>query len=402
MNDTDRSGGHLLPLAFSGVATADSAAPPARIRPRRRGLWITVAAVPILAGLIGGGHLWANLQYDEAAAAFSASASETVSLHRDLERFLRESDGVLDAAELISEADSGLLTTAAVREAFEAAVDDTGARFSDAADAASVPLPRTPEKPVWTWELLAGAGALEEATVATREHTGALDAAGESMELSLQVLDEATENLFDAAADAAEEVEEAHLSALNTDIIDLRLARDHVLAQPSRPDAETADAFAGLDDAASAVVASHEKILTSKAGPLLNRRLQVEEFARSIAGGVLLDFEWDRIVNGRGLGGSAGGLATWNAGHGGFSTITLSNSVAEHWPSAVMRALVAHEVGHAISAKCYEMFDWEDRDANEEWATAWAISQGHTADGNGVSLYGYPRQEIIEKAKTCR
>ncbi|QTV80982.1 hypothetical protein [Microbacterium sp. NIBRBAC000506063] len=141
MNDTDRSGGHLLPLSFSGVATTDAAAPPARIRPRRRGLWITVAAVPILAGLIGGGHLWANLQYDEAAAAFSASASETISLHRDLERFLRESDGVLDAAALISEADSGLLTTAAVREAFESALDDTGARFSDAADAASVPLP---------------------------------------------------------------------------------------------------------------------------------------------------------------------------------------------------------------------------------------------------------------------
>ena len=103
-------------------------------------------------------------------------------------------------------------------------------------------------------------------------------------------------------------------------------------------------------------------------------------------------------------GGSSGigGLATWNSGRGGFSTITLSDSVAEWWPNADSRALVAHEVGHAISAKCHDKFDWENQAANEEWATAWAISMGHTALGNGVEAYGYPSQAMIDIAATCR
>lgn len=156
-----------------------------------------------------------------------------------------------------------------------------------------------------------------------------------------------------------------------------------------------------LIDAATRATHDAALILAADTG-LLTTPATREALARSIAGGVLLEFEWQPMVNGCGDGGSAGGLATWNSGHGGYSTITLSNSVAERWPDAVMKALVTHEVGHAISAKCYHLFDWEDPDANEQWATAWALSLGHTADGNGAALYGYPPQELIDTAATCR
>ena len=96
------------------------------------------------------------------------------------------------------------------------------------------------------------------------------------------------------------------------------------------------------------------------------------------------------------------GTATWNTIRGGFSTITLSNSVAENWPSADARALVAHEVGHSITSKCSDLFDSADQAANEEWATAWAIGMGHTAEGNGVQAYGYPSQDMIDRAMACR
>jgi hypothetical protein len=55
-----------------------------------------------------------------------------------------------------------------------------------------------------------------------------------------------------------------------------------------------------------------------------------------------------------------------------------------------------------MAAKCGTLFDSGNRASNEAWATAWAISMGHTAEGNGVQSYGYPPQELIDIAATCR
>ncbi len=404
MTDTDHLDGHRLPSLFGAVDTASDASRILARAPRRRhpGVWLGLAAALVVVGLVAGGQLWANLHYDEAATMFAQASAEAGSAHRDLTESLRSHRGTLDAAVRLRGADAGLLTSAEARDELGAAIDAAEAEIAAASEAASEPLPRTPEKPFWPWELLAGAGDLDHESDAAQSLTVALRDAEDGLEFSIETIEDAAEYLIGTAAEAVAGFEERHISARNAQVIELRLARDDILALPSLPDAAAADAFEQLNAAASAVAASHDEVLASKAGSLLQRRLEVEEFARSIAGGVLLEFEWDRIVNGRGLNGSAGGLASWNSGHGGHATITLSNSVAQHWPSPIMRALVAHEVGHAISAKCYDMFDWEDRDANEEWATAWAISMGHTSEGNGVSIYGYPRQEIIDKARTCR
>ena len=117
---------------------------------------------------------------------------------------------------------------------------------------------------------------------------------------------------------------------------------------------------------------------------------------------MIIDYDWAPIVNGYGSGGTVGGLAAWLPESGGYATITLSDSVAAFWPSALSQALVAHEVGHAVSVRCGDRFDASTRAANEAWATAWAISRGFTGDGNGVSIYGSPPQELIDAAATCR
>lgn len=159
-------------------------------------------------------------------------------------------------------------------------------------------------------------------------------------------------------------------------------------------------------DAAHALEASHAEEIGEKAGPLLDERLTVEAFARSLAGGVLLDFDWATTVNGYGTGGSYGGTSYWQSSDGGYATITLSDSVATMWPGAGVQSLVAHEVGHAILARtdCNTLFfDSEFADGGEEpWATAWAIGLGYTADGNGESIYGRPTDGLIQLSAQCR
>jgi hypothetical protein len=179
-------------------------------------------------------------------------------------------------------------------------------------------------------------------------------------------------------------------------LADLDLA-DDVLA---------ADHLLDYLEAAHALEASHAEEIAEKAGPLLDRRLAVQEFARSFSGGVLLDFDWAPTVNGYGTGGSYGGTSFWFSADGGYATITLTDSVATRWPDAGVQALVIHEVGHALLARsdCNILFfDSEFAEGGEEpWATAWAIGQGYAADGNGESVYDRPPADLIALSTKCR
>lgn len=50
-------------------------------------------------------------------------------------------------------------------------------------------------------------------------------------------------------------------------------------------------------------------------------------------------------------------VLTWNTSDGVYSTITLSGSVAFLWGvNPAVASLVAHEVGHSITSKCYELY----------------------------------------------
>lgn len=236
-----------------------------------------------------------------------------------------------------------------------------------------------------------------------RALTTDLRAAAREVDGDGDLVSAALDGLVSVTQAAASAVEAANFDAENAPHIAFRTA---VADLEGVADDAIAEHLASYLDAAHAVEASHADEIAEKAGPLLDRRLAVQEFARSLAGGVLLDFDWAVTVNGYGTGGSYGGTSYWFSADGGYATITLSDSVATMWPGAGVQSLVAHEVGHAILARtdCNTLFfDSEFAAGGEEpWATAWAIGLGYTADGNGESVYGRPADGLIKLSTQCR
>ncbi len=214
---------------------------------------------------------------------------------------------------------------------------------------------------------------------------------------------EALAELISATQATAPAVEAANFDAENAPHIAFR---DATTDLDAAVEGSIAEYLVSYLDAAHALEASHAEEIAEKAGPLLDRRLAVQAFARSFAGGVLLDFDWAVTVNGYGTGGSYGGTSYWFSADGGYATVTLSDSVAAMWPGSGVQSLVVHEVGHAILARpdCNTLFfDSEFAAGGEEpWATAWAIGLGYTADGSGESIYGRPPDALIEMSGECR
>lgn len=162
--------------------------------------------------------------------------------------------------------------------------------------------------------------------------------------------------------------------------------------------------LAAFTGAAKTVVVSQGEQEQLLATPVHPDRPVVEAFARSLAGGVPIDVAWAPEVNGYGLDGTSGGYATWDTATYGYSTITLSDNVAERWPEEGVQALVAHETGHAITSKCYDIYAAPPFSSDDEvFATSWAISMGFD-DGNGSGewAYGRPSDEQIAAAAACR
>jgi hypothetical protein len=211
----------------------------------------------------------------------------------------------------------------------------------------------------------------------------------------------ALDDLVIATQASALELEAANVEAENRPRLDFRSAVRNLEGVPRE---DTGEYLFSYLEAAQVLQASHVEEIAEKAGPLFDRRMSVQAFARSIAGGVLLDFDWAPTVNGYGTGGSYGGTSYWQAEAGGYATITLSDSVATMWPGAGVQSLVAHEVGHAILSKCTDLFYPSEFYADEEesWATAWAIGMGFTADGSGESIYGRPPDGLIQLTLQCR
>lgn len=161
------------------------------------------------------------------------------------------------------------------------------------------------------------------------------------------------------------------------------------------------DAIMSLLSATDGYEASHLSEEAEKAGPLYNRRVEIEAYARSLAGDVRLDFDWAVIVAEVGLNGTAGGTATVDENFPQYSSISLSHSVAQYWPRTM--GLVAHEVGHAVTARCWDLYEPNFGDDLELWAVAWAIGHGHTDPNvNGAWVYGHPTAEQVQIAQQCR
>ncbi|REJ04570.1 hypothetical protein DY023_14105 [Microbacterium bovistercoris] len=383
----------------------DAAEPPTVREPDspRRHTWLWVTGAIVFAGLvITGVQLWANLSYDDAEEAFlhsrTAAQPATATLVATMEHADKATtaakavDGVT-APELLSDEDRAALAAGAAELAEENA--DAGRIGLD--------LPAAPrEKPVMPWDLFLRASDLQERTSALEDRTETQDATARSLSRSIRGVDELGGRILDSAHAAVPAIEKASVDARFAPIIELRKAADEVGSARPDMDSSTSAGLLRLDKAVAAVRASAESELAAKAGPLFEARRKAEAYARSISGGVLLEFVWTDRLLGQGSGESGAGTATWDGNDGGTSHITLTNSIARYWPAEWTRALVTHEIGHAISAKCYDKFDWEDQDANEQWATAWAMSWGFSAYDSGANIYGTPSKTMQDAAKTCR
>jgi hypothetical protein len=318
---------------------------------------------------------------------------------------------VVDRQNAIAEHGDAASTLTSTLELSEAAVAEADQVLAVAAD----PLLDPEAVAALTTERDAAAQDLADAAEALRADPGSLDtdavrALTDDIRSVTQRVhgDDATVfsslgTLVTDTAAAATEVDSANFDAENQPRIEFRRAVAE-LAQEVGDD--TAEPLLAYLEAAHALESSHAEEIAEKSGPLLDRRLTVEKFARSISGGVLLDFDWARTVNGYGTGGSYGGTSYWSASDGGYATITLSDSVATMWPGAGVQSLVVHEVGHAVLARddCNTLFFDSEfaADGEEPWATAWAIGRGYTAEGNGESIYGAPPGALVEMSAECR
>ncbi|HEY9323609.1 MAG TPA: hypothetical protein VIP50_01645, partial [Agromyces sp.] len=292
------------------------------------------------------------------------------------------------------------LVDAAAKSALSTAAGELDALIAGAPETEFAEPTRPLSRPVWFADLDAASELLAGETERLTDSAADADAYAADLAVADDAVSVSGDAYIDAIAPVAAAVEAANGSARNIERIEYRNSVEQLASSTWGYDAAARiDAYVV---AAAALQSTHAAEEAEKAGPLYDRRVAVEAYARSIAGGVLLEFDWAPIVIGYGDNGSAGGTATWDTWEGGLSTITLSNSIAEQWNDPVMAALVTHEVGHAITSKCYDLVG-EYADDNEPWAVAWAIGLGHTdPNGNGEWLYGRPSDELIERSKGCR
>lgn len=383
-------------------AEAISDPPRRRMSRRARGLIAGAIVAVVMVGAVVAGQMLASRSFDTAAERWADGAAALERAQDQAGTLNTTIRGEVEAAgEIATTAPADGVDTAALA-AMVTAQAAAASALSASEDAAAATGPEvTTSKPFWMWDALGAAAALDRATSDVRDVVDAIHSTRQAaVDARSDMVDRAV-GVFASVKSAAARIETANVSAKTGTVVALRETAATVVRLTDIATTSPAD-IAAYAEAVRSIEKSSKAELAEKAGPLYKKRLAVEAFARSLAGGVLIDFDWKQIVLGYGWPGSMAGETSWNSADGGTSTMLLSNSVAREWPDADSKALVAHEVGHSISAKCSSMFDWKSRKANEQWATAWAIGKGFTSDANGVQAYGHPPKALIAKSKGCR
>lgn len=400
MSPAPSAGSHHLAPTFGGTVPPQ----PARaVRPRRKRTGVALSALALVAiGVACVGTQWgANAMYDEARASFQDAVAQTASDQERLEQDVTALSATVGTGAAVVAADSGTLMAAVARDALSTALADASETISAASALADEELPAAGEKPAWAWELFGESAELDDERRALAARRSEFDSARTEADRADDAVTDAGTAAMVSAAEAASSFEAAHVSARNLDILALREAAAELVGIDAL-DSRASGAYEQLEAAVAAMLSSEQAEIAEKQGALYDARVEAEAFARGLAPGVLLDFDWSAYVNGYGDADSMGGLATWWYGDPGYATIELSDSVAALWPGARSQALIAHEVGHAISVKCEGMYDDSNSQSIEAWATAWAISQGFTDIANGTSAYGPPPQGLVDVAAGCR
>ncbi|MGF3055072.1 hypothetical protein [Microbacterium sp. YY-01] len=393
------------PAPVSGHFT-DPGVSPLPARKNRKKIWLLCGVIIVAAGVTVGGFTLATVSaqndYAEAHAQFGKQTKTTQSAWRELARDRATAEEYLERA-----AELGTIGLAQLRDddafdQFDSDVAALQASFDETSDLTETRKRAPQTSPGWLWEYREATGELESSITSLKSAVSTYETYSLAIHEQTSALDESGIDVQTQAHAAIPAIEKAIVDARIDDFVAMRQALDNASFALDEFTDDSVAAVLKLDTATAAFIASEKAEDAEKQGPLYETKLQVEAYARSLAPDVRIEFDWARIVNNFGDNGSAGGTATWQSAYGGYSLISLSNSVAEYWPEERMKALVAHEVGHAIASLCYDQFDWESREENEAWATAWAMSWGFNADDSGAWLYGVPSKDLQQKAKTCR
>ena len=348
----------------------------------------------------------ATLGVDLAIAQGTFEHAQSVRLGQSLR--LESSTALLDAAVTDAQADVALVDAALqaapvgyVSAEAAAALADSRTALADTieqAEAADEALPAPPvAEPASAALHLASEQLLEQAADA-EEALGAQAAAIDALGAARAATGDAGAGLLASAYAVASGILPANPSVANQPHLELLRVLDGLGAQQDL-DGNAVELLTNYVTAANAVGASHAAEEAEKSGPLYGLRAEVEAYARSIAGGVFLDFNWQPMV----IGYNMAGTATIESSPPYFySTITLTNSIAENWGETTPVSLVTHEVGHAITSKCMDLFNSAFGGDYERWATAWAMSWGYPAGPSGANQYGVPSADQVAIAGTCR
>lgn len=379
--------------------------PPPPKKRRKATAWVTLSVTALLvAGGVAGFVMWQNAtkaQYDAAVADLDEARDNVVAASTAATDVIEYGGEQQLAADTIQTQSVDGLFDAARYDDFTVSLTTLDTVLA-AAPAEILPPSEPADLPAMPWERARTAEQIEALADETRDDLDDYAQEIETVAEATTAVNTAAADLFGSAADTAQALLDENISAENPTKVAFQRAADDV-AQLDELDDSTASVVTVYVDAAAALAASQQAELDEKRGPLLADRLEVEQFARDLAPGLMLDFDWAPIVAGAGDGLSVGGTTHWWMDPG-YATITLSDSVAELWGSRyddMVRALVAHEIGHALTIRCGDLYDWSTQESIEQWATAWAIVQGYTGEGNGVSVYGEPPQSMIDAARGC-
>jgi hypothetical protein len=368
------------------------------------GAAIVVAGAAVLAGL-GWWTADAQARYADASAGYDLARAAYDDAVDDAAAAARDAEDAVELAARFTAIDLSPAVDAAVAEPLALAADELDELDGlDEPEASDEPVaPAASADSGWPPALDEGVAALAAAARELDHRTDALEAYAEDVAAATDRVEAAGDELVAEVAASRASLEAANTSARNADLLAFRAAADAMGARVGRWDEQSATQVESYVAAAALLATSNAAEQQERGGGLEAQRQEVEAFARSIAGGVLLEFDWAPVVNGYGGGDSYGGWATVPGDAPPQATLSLSDSIARDWASsAIPRAVVVHEVGHAMSSKCRALFVANTREESEAWATAWAIGMGYDGPGNGESLYGRPSTALIELAATCR
>ncbi|WP_152642111.1 hypothetical protein [Microbacterium azadirachtae] len=411
-----REGGHELAAGFGsagpvgGVSPGPASAPAGQVSPpaprrRRRAVlaWsLSIAGVLLLAGVGAVLQLTANLGYDQAHTQLATALTKQADEASHNERVRAVDDESARAADVLLGVTDPALVTDAHRAGLTTARDHAQKASAAAMSLTSTRVPEPGAKPSWFWELYARTARLEADSRAVSTLTSDLGHSSEELGSATSAIGETGLAVLKAAGGLAAHIESDNTPSPNEGVLTLRELSARLVATTSF-DEQVAQEFRDYATTVQQVRDGHVATLAAEAGPLQGARQQIEDFARSLVPGVLLDFQWaDRVNDLGGDNGYLSGETRTPIESGQYATILLSNSVAEEWPGDSSRALVAHEAGHAIATKCRSMVDNTDSASAEAWATAWAIGMGFTDPGNGTQAYGSPPDAVVQQAMACR